>query len=107
VSGYVYLWEYRVRATRVAEFEIAYGAEGDWVRLFRRADGYLGTELLRDLGDPLRFVTVDRWTAALAYEAFHARFAAEFEAIDRRCAELTDDERLIGRFMLPAAPAPR
>ena len=67
---YVCLWEFRVKGERVGEFERAYGPEGDWVRLFRRADGYLGTELLRDAGEPGRFITVDRWRSRKDYESF-------------------------------------
>ena len=46
--GYAYIWEYTVRPERVAEFEQAYGPDGEWVRLFRRAGGYVRTELHRD-----------------------------------------------------------
>jgi len=97
-SSYMYCWEYRVRPEAVAEFERVYGADGDWVALFRRAAGYLGTELYRDLEAPGRYLTIDLWESEDACRAFRTRFAAEFEALDRRCEALTLEEREIGRF---------
>jgi heme-degrading monooxygenase HmoA len=95
---FVYLWEFTVTAERRAEFERAYGDDGDWVALFRRSPDYLGTDLLRDRGQPGRYLTVDRWRSAAACEAFRELHAAEMAAIDARCVELTLDERHLGDF---------
>ena len=97
-AGYMYMWEFIVAPGREAEFEPAYGPDGDWVALFRRAPGYLRTELHRDRANPRRYVTIDYWESQAAWEAFRARFAREFEAIDRRCAGWTTSETEIGRF---------
>lgn len=95
---FVYLWEFTVAAEHRAEFERAYGDDGDWVALFRRSPDYLGTDLLRDRERPGRYLTVDRWRSAAAREAFRVRHAAEIAAIDARCAALTLDERHLGDF---------
>ena len=47
-AGFVTLWEFRVAPGRQAEFERNYGPGGPWIPLFRRAPGYLGSELLQD-----------------------------------------------------------
>ena len=99
---YAYLWEFRTSAERRAEFERHYGTAGTWVQLFRQAPGYLGTTLLRDGADPLRFVTIDRWMSAADYESFRERFAREYAALDALCEHLTLSELLIGRFGEPA-----
>ena len=65
-AEYVYAWEFRVRAETAATFEKLYGPQGDWVRLFRRAEGYVETLLLRDRADALRYVTIDRWRSQAA-----------------------------------------
>ena len=96
--AYTYVWEFRVDTDRVDEFVRAYGPEGDWVRLFRRAAGYVGTELLRDLEDPNRFVTIDSWESEEAWAAFLKTFARDFEELDARCEELTSREAPLGRF---------
>jgi len=53
-----------------AEFERVYGPDGDWARFFRQGRGYVGTELLRDVEVRGRYLVVDRWETAEAYNAF-------------------------------------
>jgi heme-degrading monooxygenase HmoA len=98
----VYMWSFRPREGTVAEFEAAYGPDGDWVRLFRKAPGYLGTELLRDGG---RYLTVDRWDSAEAYGAFRAAHAGEHERLDKACEGLTLEETCLGAFEVVGAAA--
>ena len=97
---YVYLWAFRVKPGCRREFLRVYGPGGDWERLFRKAPGYLRTELLRDRKQRNRFVTVDYWRDRASQMAFRRRYAREFAALDRRCAALTLSERLLGQFEL-------
>jgi heme-degrading monooxygenase HmoA len=60
------------------EFERAYGAEGDWAQFFRSGRGYIGTELLRDVETPGRYLVVDRWESADDYNAFAAEHRDEY-----------------------------
>ncbi|HET7745687.1 MAG TPA: antibiotic biosynthesis monooxygenase family protein [Vicinamibacteria bacterium] len=94
----VLVWEFDVEPGREAEFVRAYRPEGDWAVLFRQADGFRGTELLRDEKDPTRYVTIDRWESLAAWEDFRRRFKAEYEALDARCEALTSRESRIGTF---------
>ena len=96
--GYTYLWEFRVDPDRVSDFERHYGAQGSWVALFRQAPGYLGTSLLRDPSDPLRFVTVDRWENERAYLAFRGACANQYAELDALCRHLTTRETSLGAF---------
>jgi heme-degrading monooxygenase HmoA len=96
--SFVYIWQYRVRPEAVSAFEAAYGPDGNWVRLFREHEGYLGTELLRDAADPTSYRTLDRWRSREDRDRFRAEAAAEFEAIDRACEALTVEERHLGDF---------
>jgi heme-degrading monooxygenase HmoA len=59
-------------------FEAAYGPEGDWAQFFRQGAGFVGTELLRDLEEPDRYLVVDRWESAEAYNAFLAEHNDEY-----------------------------
>jgi heme-degrading monooxygenase HmoA len=95
---FVYCWEYRVRPGAEREFTRHYGPDGTWVRLFRRGVGHLGTELLRDRGAPDRYLTIDRWVNEAAFREFRERFAAEFDELDQRCAQLTISETVLGDF---------
>jgi heme-degrading monooxygenase HmoA len=98
LAGYTYLWEFHVAGERRAEFEIQYGPGGAWVSLFRQSPGYLETLLLRDPANDGRYVTIDRWESEAAYQAFRARFAAEYRELDERCQHLTTKELSLGHY---------
>ena len=51
-------------------FERVYGQKGEWVAFFRSGPGYVGTELLRDVEVPGRYLVVDRWESREAYNTF-------------------------------------
>ena len=95
---YVRVWRFRPAPNRVAAFEEAYGPEGDWARLFRTADGFLGTTLLKGEGEPAEYLTLDRWVSARAYQAFRRARDNEFTALDGECEELTALEEEIGEY---------
>jgi len=98
IAGYATVWEFRIRSERRAEFEHHYGPEGTWAGLFRQAAGYLGTELLHDRSDPLRYLTIDRWTSPGAYQAFRTEFARPYAILDEACAGLTTHEAALGEY---------
>ena len=97
---YTYIWQYYVKYEFIEEFEKIYGAAGAWVQLFKAADGYNGTELLRDYGNERRYVTIDSWISKSAYQAFRKRFSVEFAELDQICESLTEDEIFLGSFNL-------
>jgi len=97
-AGYATLWEFTVAAARQAEFEAHYGPDGSWARLFRLADGYLGTELLRDRANSLRYLTIDRWESREAWLAFRRAHGAEYERLDLEFEGLTTREAPLGEF---------
>jgi quinol monooxygenase YgiN len=97
---YTCIWAFKVHAEHLDAFRRHYGEGGAWTQLFRRARGYLGTRLLQDQKDPLRFVTVDTWSNAESYEAFRAEYASEYAALDRLCEGFTVEETLVGHFLV-------
>jgi heme-degrading monooxygenase HmoA len=77
LSGVIALvFSYEVRET--AEFERVYGTDGEWAAFFRQGRGYIGTELLRDVEAPGRYLVIDRWESADAYNAFVAEHREEY-----------------------------
>jgi heme-degrading monooxygenase HmoA len=98
MAGYTTVWEFSVRGDRQAEFEHHYRPDGTWVALFRRADGYIGTQFLKDRNDPLRYLTIDHWTGLEAYRAFRAKYAELYASLDRECEELTTRESALGEY---------
>jgi heme-degrading monooxygenase HmoA len=92
---YRIVWLYDVAPGNAATFERVYGPDGEWVRLFRTARGYLGTELFRSATTPGRYLTVDDWESLAAYDIFRARAAGAYAELDARCDQLTETERLV------------
>ena len=97
-AGFAALWEFTVRAAHVDAFRQAYGPNGVWVALFLQAPEYCQTELCADPANPLRFVTIDRWTLRAAYKAFRTQQRDAYAEIDRACEHFTESERLLGEF---------
>lgn len=90
-SFIVRVWAFRPRSDRLDEFHQRYGPEGSWAALFRRADGFLGTTLVAAAGSS--FLTLDRWSKAESFDAFLQAHRAEYDALDRDCEGLLEEER--------------
>jgi heme-degrading monooxygenase HmoA len=85
-------------AREAAEFERVYGPEGEWAAFFAGGAGYLGTELLRDVEAPGRYLVIDRWASRDAYRAFVEEHRDEYM---RRVDETVfhyDQELRLGTF---------
>ena len=80
------------------EFERVYGAEGEWAQFFRAGRGYIGTELLRDVEQPGRYLVVDRWESREAYNDFVAANREEYMRRVDENAFRYDSELRIGTF---------
>ena len=81
-----------------AEFERAYGMDGEWAEFFRQGRGYIGTELLRDVEAPGRYLVIDRWESADAYNAFAGAQREEYMRRVDESAFLYDQELRFGTF---------
>lgn len=104
ISRFTTLWEFQVKPDSISAFEEIYGPDGDWAQLFRQRSEYLGTELLRDLNHPGRYLTLDRWTSREAFQHFKQDHHAAYDALDKQCESLTEREALVGEFESLAAP---
>ncbi|MCI0712058.1 MAG: antibiotic biosynthesis monooxygenase [Chloroflexi bacterium] len=96
------IWNYIADPEKQAEFEAAYGPDGDWADLFRKGRGYIRTELLRDIDKQNRYTTIDHWKTAEDYKIFHNQFAVEYQALDARFEAWIINETLIGTFEILA-----
>jgi heme-degrading monooxygenase HmoA len=81
-----------------AQFEAVYGPEGEWADFFGGARGYIGTELLRDVESPGRYLVIDRWESADAYNAFVAERRDEYMRRVDETRFLYDQELRFGTF---------
>jgi heme-degrading monooxygenase HmoA len=93
------IFEYEVELVRAEAFETVYGPDGEWARFFAPGDGYLGTELLRSVHDgAVRYLVIDRWRSASAYEVFLDMHADEYRSRNAAAKGLWRRERTLGRF---------
>jgi heme-degrading monooxygenase HmoA len=97
-GAFAIIWSYRVAEQYRDEFERAYGPDGDWARLFRRAEGYIRTDLMA--GDEGSYATVDHWRSEEDFHAFQGQYSADYMALDARCEPWTISEERIGQFMM-------
>ncbi len=81
-----------------AEFERVYGPEGDWAQFFRAGAGYVGTELVRDVEQPGRYLVIDRWESRDAYNAFVEANRDEYMRRVDETAFLYEQELRLGTF---------
>jgi heme-degrading monooxygenase HmoA len=96
VAQYVIVWEFRAAANKEAEFIEKYGPDGIWARFFRKGQGYVKTELVRDVADRLRFLTLDYWASEEEFKRFREQNHAEYERLDKECKRLTETESCLG-----------
>ena len=91
-------------------FEEVYGNSGSWASFFSTGAGYVGTELLRDVEQAGRYVVVDRWESAEAYNRFVEEHRDEYMRRVDETAYLYRQELRLGTFESvwadghPAAP---
>ena len=66
--------------------------------MFRRSEGYIRTELLRDVTDGRRFLTLDYWKSEEDFKEFRKQHLAEYERLDKEFEGLTEQETRLGAF---------
>jgi heme-degrading monooxygenase HmoA len=77
-----------------------YGPDGTWARFFQRGEGYIRTELVRDVADRERFLTLDYWQSQGEFKRFREQNQAEYERLDKEFEKLTEAETRLGSFWL-------
>ena len=102
-SNFTVIWEFHVKPDVLVHFEKVYGPEGEWAQLFRASHDFLGTTILRGADQAGRYLTVDRWKSAEALHQFKREHQTEYDALDRRCENLTEREALVGNFFEDAS----
>jgi hypothetical protein len=97
--GYLVMWEFEIKPGMEARFEEVYGPLGEWARLFKQDENYLGTELSRAQGPLARYITSDFWTSEESYQKFLEQHRVEYGAVDRQCDPLRASERKLATFV--------
>jgi heme-degrading monooxygenase HmoA len=96
---FVAVFAYEVDEGSAGAFEAAYGPDGRWARFFRSAEDYVGTELWRPAPEnPGRYLVIDRWRSAKAYQSFLDAHEEEYFRRGRGAERLYRSETAVGRF---------
>ena len=103
-EGLTIVWQFTAKPGREEDFEQIYGPNGNWAVLFRRADGYRGTQLHKSRKVPRTYMVIDRWESSERFAQFKERFREEYRALDLRCEELTEKEEHMGDFTAIGGP---
>jgi heme-degrading monooxygenase HmoA len=90
---FVTVWKFIVKAGNADAFERHYGPDGSWAQLFRKAPGYVRTELYR--GGEGEYITVDYWETAQTWIEFKKAMGEEYAALDAELESLTEREEAI------------
>jgi len=98
---YLRVWKFRAAPGRIPEFESAYGPDGDWARLFRLGEGYLGTEFLHPQSQGGLYLTIDRWRSEADWQRFLSTHGAAYRTLDARLAALCAEDTEVGNFTVP------
>lgn len=96
--SYSILWQFTVPPENRDAFEAGYGSDGRWVDLFKQAEGFIETRLLKDADQPGVYLTIDRWESLSVFEAFKETYAAPYAAFDASFEGLASAEIRIGAY---------
>src|SRR5258708_27836390 len=97
-------WVIEAQPDRLLEFQKAYGVNGDWVQLFRRAEGYIETALMRDTENANRFLIIFLWRDLSNFDSFNRRYQAAYNELDHPCDEITVLYTQVGTFHSSTCP---
>jgi heme-degrading monooxygenase HmoA len=95
---FIVVWKFLVKPQHEIDFVRVYGESGDWVELFRKAPGYIRSELHCDVDTKHQYLTIDRWESEADYKKFRSVWASQYQAIDSKCEDWTQSETAIGEF---------
>ena len=91
---YSILWQFTVPPENRDAFEAGYGSDGRWVDLFKQAEGFIETRLLKDADQPGVYLTIGGWESLSVFEAFKETYAA----LDASFEGLASAEIRIGAY---------
>ncbi len=96
------VWEFVVKDEARGQFELAYGPGGAWSKLFSRSPGFRGVTLLRDAGNPRRYLSIDFWDSEALREKALTEHSDDYAELDASFTEWTDSETELGVFRVLA-----
>ena len=76
-----------------------FGPDGFWPRFLRQAEGFIATEMKRELPGDGRYRVRDFWIWHRGFEVFRERFAEGFVEFDRQIVDdLVEKQEFVGAY---------
>ena len=97
---FIYIWEYIVKENCIVDFINLYGKDGEWNKLFTQDPSFIKTELIKDIYNKRRYLTVDYWESKFDRDNFIEKNNKVFNSIDIKGENLTEKESFLGEFNL-------
>jgi len=92
------IWEFRVKKNKRKQFGSYYSSSGKWALLFQKSSAYQETILVQDTEHADRYFVIDLWKDIDSFRSFKREYTEEYEAMDKKCEEFTEEERCLGFF---------
>jgi heme-degrading monooxygenase HmoA len=94
--------EYIVNETSGGQFELVFGRGGAWSKIFSRLPGYRGTNLLRDVRNPMRYLVIDLWDSSTVWKNALAETESEHSKLLATISDWTASKTELGAFRVQA-----
>lgn len=95
---YSIVWKYKIKPEFRDEFELEYGQEGRWAKLFDRSSSYHGSILHSSVDDRNMYLLIDQWSSQGDYEHFLKQHERSYQSISTGIEHLYSLEERIGGF---------
>lgn len=94
--------EFIVKEEVQGHFELAFGPGGAWSKLFAQFPGFRGTTVMRDVKNPLRYLTIDLWETVEQWEQMLIEREAEYSELEITFVDWTESRKELGIFKVRA-----
>ncbi len=95
---YFVVWKYKVKVSCVDLFEEFHGCYGKLRELFREAEGFSDSVLLKSSVTESEYITIDKWESRWRFLAFMENYRLDYTLINNQVIKLTDEKIKIGEF---------
>lgn len=95
---YTVIWEYHIKMEYEKDFLNLYGKEGEWVHLFEEDDNYFESDLIKDVHQEGRYLTIDYWIDKKSYDNFRNHHNEIYQELDMKGSLFCHKEKPLGEF---------
>ncbi len=95
---YQVIWKYKIKPEHKEKFELEYGSEGTWSKLFAKSENYKGSYLYKSEDEANTYLLIDTWINKATYEDFKRMNREVYDQLGADFEYLYEAEEKIGSF---------